>query len=118
MAKKQIECCAPEGVPTTGNLEDDLSNLCKAIGHSARIKIVRMLIKEGICISGDLAEAVDLAPSTVSEHLRILKEAGLIQGTIDGPRRCYCINPSALTYLQTLLTALNKGVKNGNKSSC
>jgi ArsR family transcriptional regulator len=101
--KTEQECCPPEGVRTTGNFDEDLSNLCKALGHPARVRLVRILVERGVCISGDLAEAMDLAPSTVSEHLRILKEAGLVQGTIDGPRRCYCINKGALAFVGKLL---------------
>lgn len=104
MSKKaKIECCPPEGVNSTGNFDEDLSTLCKALGHPARVQIIRILAKKGTCISGDLADAVDLAPSTVSEHLRILKEAGLVQGTIDGPRRCYCINKGTLSFIRKLL---------------
>lgn len=106
MTPKIESCCAPEGVPTTGVFEDDLGGLCKALGHPARVRIVRILSEKGTCISGDLAGSLDLAPSTVSEHLRILKETGLVQGTIDGPRRCYCVNPKALKHLKDLLRQL------------
>jgi ArsR family transcriptional regulator, arsenate/arsenite/antimonite-responsive transcriptional repressor len=105
MQKKQNRC-VPESFPTSGNAEDDLGILCKALGHPARVKIMRILATNGTCISGDLASEVGLAPSTVSEHLRILKEGGLIQGAIDGPRRCYCINADTLRYWKTLQTEL------------
>lgn len=86
--------------------EDDLAEVCKALGHSARIRLLRLIIAKGTCISGDLAEELPLAPSTVSEHLRILKESGLIKGTIDGPRRCYCVNPERLAYFKSLVESL------------
>ncbi len=89
-----------------GPADEELAALCKAIGHPARIKIMRILIKKGSCISGDLADEFDLAQSTVSEHLRILKEAKLIQGTIDGPRRCYCVDPDSLEALKDLIADL------------
>lgn len=76
--------------------EEELGNLCKALGHPARVRLLRILIEKGECISGDLAEEFSLAQSTVSEHLRILKEAGFVQGTIDGPRRFYCVNSNVL----------------------
>lgn len=101
--KADKECCPPEGVRSSGNFDEDLSSLCKALGHPARVRLVRLLAEKGTCISGDLADAMDLAPSTVSEHLRILKEAGVVQGTIDGPRRCYCINNGALDFARRLL---------------
>jgi ArsR family transcriptional regulator len=83
--------------------EDDLGELCKALGHPARVRLIRILLDKGECISGDLAEEFSLAQSTVSEHLRILKDAGLIKGTIDGPRRCYCVNEERLNYFKSLV---------------
>ncbi len=83
--------------------EDDLGELCKALGHPARVRLIRILLDKGECISGDLAEEFSLAQSTVSEHLRILKDAGLIKGTIDGPRRCYCVNEQRLRYFKSLV---------------
>jgi ArsR family transcriptional regulator len=100
---KSAPCCAPEDPRFSGDFAEDLSGLCKALAHPARVKLVRMLTDQGTCISGDLADAMDLAPSTVSEHLRILKESGLVAGTIDGPRRCYCVNPLAVKYLKKML---------------
>lgn len=98
-------CCGPEAAPLTGDTDTDLAALCRALGHPARVQIVRLLVAQGTCISGDLAEAVGLAPSTVSQHLGILKDAGLIQGTIDGPRRCYCVNAKTLSDLERLFAA-------------
>jgi ArsR family transcriptional regulator, arsenate/arsenite/antimonite-responsive transcriptional repressor len=80
--------------------------LAKALAHPARLRIVRLLQATPGCIGGDIVEAVGLAQSTVSEHLRILKAAGLITGEIDGPRVCYALNPSALAPLADLVTAL------------
>lgn len=86
--------------------EDDLASYCKALGHPVRIKLLRILISKGECISGDLADQFSLAQSTVSEHLRILKEVGLVQGSIDGPRRCYCVNGEALNHLKAMIEVL------------
>lgn len=97
------ECCLPADVPAlTGNGGDDLAILSKAMGHPARVLIMKILVENGTCLSGSLADQIDLAPSTVSEHLRLLKEAGLVQGTIDGPRRCYCVNQDTLAYWKRL----------------
>lgn len=85
------------------SLEIELSDYCKALGHPARVRLLRILIDRGECISGDLAEEFQLAQSTVSEHLRILKDAGLIKGTIDGPRRCYCVNIERFNYFKSLV---------------
>lgn len=83
-----------------------LATICKALGHPARVKILQILISKDSCIAGDLAGEFDLAQSTVSEHLRLLKEAGLIQGTIDGQKRCYCVNPTVLRMFKSLVKAL------------
>ena len=94
---------APKRTQQTELSEDDLGELCKALGHPARVRLIRILLDKGECISGDLAEEFSLAQSTVSEHLRILKDAGLIKGTIDGPRRCYCVNEERLNYFKSLV---------------
>lgn len=86
--------------------EEELAVYCKALGHPVRIKLVRILISKGECISGDLADEFSLAQSTVSEHLRILKDAGLVQGVIDGPRRCYCVNGEILNHLKAMIAGL------------
>jgi len=89
-----------------GDPVKELGMLAKALGHPARVRIVRMLIERGRCQTGSLAEELPLAPSTVSEHLRILREAGLVQGTVDGPRRCYCINRKTVDHLKELINEL------------
>ncbi|MFW7379307.1 MAG: ArsR/SmtB family transcription factor [Oligoflexus sp.] len=99
--------CSPEEVKSLdGSEEEILSGLCKALGHPARLKLLRILIREGECISGDLADQLPLAASTISEHLRILKDAGLIRGSIDGPRRCYCVHQPSLGRLKHLIQDL------------
>ena len=80
--------------------------LAKALAHPARIRILRLLQATPGCIGGDIVGAVGLAQSTVSEHLRILKSAGVITGEIDGPRVCYALNPAALTPLADLIMGL------------
>ena len=83
--------------------DTELARLAKALGHPARVAIVRMLADGGECVCGEIVSRLPLAQATVSQHLKVLKEAGLIQGEIDPPRVCYCINPEALTRLQTLV---------------
>lgn len=72
--------------------ESQLSEWCKALAHPARIAIIKSLASRKECICGDLVLDLPLAQSTVSQHLKALKRAGLIQGVIDGPRSRYCIN--------------------------
>ncbi len=82
--------------------------LAKALGHPARVRIIRFLIAqgEGACVCGDICEVVPLAQSTVSQHLRMLREAGLISGEVDGPRVCYSVDGSQLARLKELIAGL------------
>ena len=75
----------------------------KALGHPVRIQIVRQLIKYGACFGGDISAQLPVAASTTSQHLKILKEAGIITGTVDGPRRCYCVKKQAFHDLKDWL---------------
>lgn len=84
----------------------DISELAKALAHPARLRILRLLLATPGCIGGDIVDAVGLAQSTVSEHLRILKAAGVISGEISGPRTCYALNPAALEPLSGFIGAL------------
>ena len=83
----------------------ELSLLCKALAHPVRVQILHLL-RERRCLCGDVVNALPLAQSTVSEHLRILKDAGLIQDEADGPRRSYCVNQRLLERLKALIAAL------------
>src|SRR5882724_8152584 len=73
--------------------QNRLAAMMKALAHPARIAIVQYLIKTNACINGDLVEVLGLAQPTISQHLKELKNAGLIQGTIEGTSVCYCIDP-------------------------
>lgn len=72
--------------------QNEMAVLAKALGHPARIAILEYLIKTPSCVCGDIVEELPLSQSTVSQHLKELKAAGLIKGTIEGPSVCYCIN--------------------------
>ena len=84
----------------------DLATLAKALGHPARVQIVRFLLSRDSCMCGDIVEHLPLAQSTVSQHLKMLKESGLIRGTIDGPRVCYCVEPKVLERFKQLVSGL------------
>lgn len=86
--------------------EQELATLCKALAHPARVRILKILIEKKSCICGEIVEVMPLAQSTVSEHLKILKQAGLVQGEVDGPRVCYCVHPGILGHFKTLVEAL------------
>jgi ArsR family transcriptional regulator, arsenate/arsenite/antimonite-responsive transcriptional repressor len=77
--------------------EQDLAAFAKAISHPARLAILKVLAKREECICGEIVEVLPLAQSTVSQHLKELQKAGLITGSVDGPRSCYCINWNAFS---------------------
>jgi ArsR family transcriptional regulator len=86
--------------------EDEvLAEQLKALAHPARLRIVEVLATRGTCICGQIVEVMPLAQATVSQHLKVLKDAGLLQGTIDGPRSCYCLDADALASLRRTLDA-------------
>ncbi|MBT3181883.1 MAG: winged helix-turn-helix transcriptional regulator [Deltaproteobacteria bacterium] len=75
---------------------NELASICKALGHPARIMIIDYLKEVDECICGQIVDILPLAQSTVSQHLKALKKAGLIKGEVDGPRTCYCLNEETL----------------------
>jgi ArsR family transcriptional regulator len=98
---------APDLRPIEGDAADEeLASFAKALGHPARVKILRLLVRKEACICSDIVDELPLAQSTVSQHLKVLKEASLIRGDIDGPRVCYCIEPRALRRLKALVGGL------------
>src|ERR1700712_5854204 len=97
--------------------QNDLANMAKALGHPARIAILQELVKANACICGDLVNVLGLAQPTISQHLKELKNAGLIQGTIEGVRVCYCIEPKAWNSLQKELNNLFASYRE-NRNCC
>jgi ArsR family transcriptional regulator, arsenate/arsenite/antimonite-responsive transcriptional repressor len=97
----------PDLRPVEGKeADEELAALAKAIAHPARVQILRLLVRKTACICGDIVDELPLAQSTVSQHLKVLKEAGLIRGEVDGPRVCYCIEPRALRRLKVLVAGM------------
>lgn len=105
-------CCPPANEradlrPVEGDeADEELALFAKALGHPTRVKIVRILLRKSVCICGDIVDELPLAQSTVSQHLKVLKDAGLIRGDVDGPRVCYCIEPRTFRRLRALIGAL------------
>jgi ArsR family transcriptional regulator len=107
-------CCPPaEPQPLTTlqglegpDADDELAKLAKAIGHPARVRILRMLSLKEARVCSQIVDELPLAQSTVSEHLRILKDAGLIRSSQDGPRIGYCINYETLRKLKALVAII------------
>jgi len=88
-------------------LDDErLAAMTKALGHPVRVRILRLLAERRACVTGDVVAELPLAQSTVSEHLRILRDAGLVQGEIEGARTSYCINAAGLVALKRAIEAL------------
>lgn len=85
--------------------QNELAAMFKAMAHPARIAILQSLLKRNECVCGSLVDELGLAQATVSQHLKELKNAGLIQGTVEGTRICYCINPAVWTRFGRQLTA-------------
>jgi len=85
-----------------------LANFAKAVGHPVRIQIMKILINQSCCYTGDLTDIIPLAQSTISQHLKVLKEAGLIQGEIMPPKVKYCINKDNWPIVQSLFKGLLK----------
>ncbi len=81
-----------------------------ALAHPARLRILEILARRGTCICGEIVEVVPLAQSTVSQHLKVLKEAGLVRGTIDGRKSCYCLDSAALEATRRALDRLLAGL--------
>ncbi|WP_208028460.1 ArsR/SmtB family transcription factor [Rhabdothermincola sediminis] len=103
-------CAAPDlsGPPAEpAELDDEqLAGMAKALGHPLRVRILRLLVERRACVTGDLVAELPVAQSTVSEHLRILREAGLVQGEIEGPRTAYCVSPAGLAAFKHAVAGL------------
>jgi len=111
---EETVCCPPEGqtvevltAPVDGSAADEeLATFAKAIAHPTRVRILRMLARKEARMCSHIVDELPLAQSTVSEHLRILRSASLVQANENGPCVSYCIVPSALKRLKTLLEAV------------
>ncbi|MHB8262838.1 MAG: ArsR/SmtB family transcription factor [Acidimicrobiales bacterium] len=108
--KRATECISPDtqspSSPSDPLPDNTMAAMAKALGHPARVHILRVLADRQACITGELVAEMPLAQSTISEHLRILREAGLIQGEIEGPRTSYCINRAGLAALKEAVASL------------
>jgi ArsR family transcriptional regulator, arsenate/arsenite/antimonite-responsive transcriptional repressor len=101
-----------------GLKERSLAAFAKAVSHPARIAILNVLAKKNECICNEIVEVLPLAQSTVSQHLKELKNAGLITGEVDGPRSCYCINWRAFDKFNNDFNSLFEKLKEINAKCC
>ena len=101
------ECCeTKQGKQPTAAAVEELAKLAWAVAHPARVRIVHLLASREACICGEIVDELPLAQSTVCQHLKILKESGLVQGEVSGPRVCYCVNRTKLNKLKKLICNL------------
>ena len=98
--------------------QNSIAILAKALGHPARIAIIDYLLKVETCICGDIVDVLPLAQPTVSQHLKELKNAGLIKGSIEGNAICYCIDEKALEKLQAYFEKLSIGLTKKKNKCC
>ncbi len=104
---KRPAAAKPRRAP--GKAKDELSALAWGLAHPARVEILRLLLDRGECICGAIVDSMPLAQATVSQHLKVLKETGWIDGEIDGPRVCYCPTAGAIARFKQLLQGLESG---------
>ncbi|NIG55694.1 helix-turn-helix transcriptional regulator [Chitinophaga sp. Cy-1792] len=90
--------------------QNDIAAMAKALAHPARIAILQYLVKKNACVCGDLVDELGLAQATTSQHLKELKTAGIIKGSIEGASVCYCINPAVWKQYKSLFNAFFKDV--------
>lgn len=106
------ECCPPESQevdlrPVEGpEADEELASFAKALGNPIRVQILRLLSRRESCVCGEIVDNLPLAQSTVSQHLKVLKDIGLIKGEIEGTSTCYCIDSKGLRRLKVLISGL------------
>jgi ArsR family transcriptional regulator, arsenate/arsenite/antimonite-responsive transcriptional repressor len=98
--------------------QNETALLFKALGHPARMAIIEYLLKAKSCICGDLVNELPLAQPTISQHLKELKQVGIIQGTIEGNSICYCLNPKTIEQLESLLGDWTEQLRITRSSCC
>ena len=95
--------------------DNKIAQYAKALAHPARLAIIQLLLKKQACICGDIVDEIPLSQSTVSQHLKELKEAGLIKGDTEGKKVCYCINEEEWNNAKTYLSGLFQPIMNKDK---
>lgn len=109
------------GVTKTHHFTDEqneIATLLKALAHPARVAIVEYLLSVNACICNDIVAEINLAQPTVSQHLKELKNAGIIQGEIEGKSICYCVNPETLKKLEHFVDRLFQKIHQQDSGSC
>lgn len=105
-------------VKTDPDQEVRLASWAKALSHPARIRILSILARRSTCVCGEIVDELPLAQSTVSEHLRVLKAAGLVSGTVSGPRSCYCLDRDQLRRVRAEMEGLFDNLDGATGCGC
>jgi predicted transcriptional regulator len=100
------------------DLQNEIATSAKAFGHPARVAILQYLLKSNACINGDLVQELGLAQATISQHLRELKDIGIIQGTIEGSKINYCINPVRWAEIKGLFNEIFNQYESPSPGDC
>jgi ArsR family transcriptional regulator len=98
--------------------QNEISRIAKAMGHPARIAIIEYLLRTDACICNDIVNELPLSQPTISQHLRELKSAGLIKGSVEGNTICYCIDERALKKIQSYISAILSKFSAKNQNCC
>lgn len=98
--------------------QNRVAQFAKLFAHPARVAILEYLFRTQTCFCGDLVQEIGLAQATISQHLRELKQAGIIQGTIEGPSVCYCINPEKWDEIRNTFNSVFDGYTLPHASEC
>ena len=98
--------------------QNEIANLLKALAHPARVAIVEYLLSVDTCICNDIVAEINLAQPTVSQHLKELKNAGIIQGEVEGKSICYCINPESFKKMEHFVDQIFNKIHQQNNSKC
>lgn len=109
------------GITKTNLFSEDvlaIADLLKAMGHPARILIVQFLLEKNTCVCGEIVDELPLAQATVSQHLKALKSAGIIQGTISGKSVCYCLDPTKIEEIENFFTQISSKSKKASQNCC
>ena len=100
------------------NKQNQIATIAKALGHPARVAIIEYLLKANECICSDIVNELPLAQPTVSQHLKELKNAGLIKGSIEGNSICYCVDEKAIEKLQTYFGGITTKLEKRKNNCC
>lgn len=111
-------CMSKSKIAEFSTSEVEIAEIAKSLSHPARIKILKILAQENVCMCGEIVNLLPLAQATVSQHLKELKKTGLIKGEIEGPKTCYCIDTEMVLSALEKINSIAKEINKEGKRSC